>query len=385
MKRYWPLRVVLWLAMLLLMPQQGQAQDSPVNQGALVATTLADGSGFFFFDPGTGESFTRAFGNFPHHFGDFSPDGCQIIFSLERTPGNFDLFMADLDGENFRQIYDPGRLAALNYRVFEPSWSPDGSRIAFTLMRYYDPVDKDPYRRSHILWIPASGGAAEFYSTSGFEWQPRWSPDGQQLVYVSAQPLLYDLDGNPIEITEENEDEVERYPELWLVDADGNNKRRFTDLGEIGAFNPRWSSDGQRIAYQIQPFENSHRVLVNNIATGSTLALNRSLVTVLDFVWRPDGQGITAAIQGLNDVPENVLWDLAIVHHGEDEAVLLSEAGQYVDYPRYDKMGQWLAFRLSYELIVMNASDPNTVYHLGVESRHNSPPVWAPNACLSMN
>lgn len=377
------LLVLLWLnAADTHKPPQVHAQATAPY---ILATTTVTDDGFLLFDLTTGNHTVLSFGNVVHVFGDFSPDGCQIVFSLERNPDTYDLFIANIDGSGLRQVMQPGRLAALNYRAFEPDWSPDGERIAFTFIRYYNPPDDDPYRRTHIATVPVTGGPPTFYSTSGYEYQPRWSPDGQRLAYVSEQPILFDADANPI--TVEDEDDLERYPEIWIGDASGTNKSRLTNLGEIGASNPRWSPDGQQLAYIIQPFENSHRLLVNNLQTGSILALNRNLVTVLDYDWQYDGNGIAAALQGMQDVAQNRLWQLNIVHHDDANARALATAEAYMDYPRYSPNGDWLAFRSEYELTVLDtrsgqlAETMGELQHLGTQTRHNSPPVWSPAKC----
>jgi Tol biopolymer transport system component len=346
----------------------------------LLATTTVTDDGFLLIDVATGAVQALSFGNITHVFGDFSPDGCQIVFSLEQRPNSYDLFVANIDGSGLRQVMFPGRLAAINYRAFEPDWSPDGTRIAFTFMRYYDPPDEDPYRRTHIATVPATGGAPDLYSTSGYEFNPRWSPDGSQLAYVSEQPILFDTDGSPVVVEEGDEDEVPRYPEIWLGNIAGTEKRRLTNLGEIGAFNPRWSPDGRWLAYVIQPYENSHRLLVNNLETGSILALNRDLVTVLDYDWRQDSARIAASMQGMQDVPQNRLWQLNIVHHDDTNARPLATTEAYMDYPRYSPDGRWLALRSQYELTVLQTGS-DSIQHMGMQTRHNSPPAWSPASC----
>ena len=96
-----------------------------------------------------------------------------------------------------------------------PSWSPDGSTIAF--------VDE------HKLYvIPAVGGTrrrlgirkvAEFAA-------PAWSPDSQRIAYVSLES-------------------GDRYS-LWTIRADGSGGRRVAQ--NVSENTPSWSPDGSRIA-----------------------------------------------------------------------------------------------------------------------------------------
>ena len=78
--------------------------------------------------------------------------------------------------------------------------SPDGRTLVFDLL-------------GDLYTLPIGGGSAtRITSGSGFDGQPRFSPDGRSIVFVS------DRSGG------EN---------LWLVDPDGRNAacRRLPDLG----------------------------------------------------------------------------------------------------------------------------------------------------------
>ena len=58
----------------------------------------------------------------------WSPDGERIAFSSDRD-GNFEIYVMDADGQN------PRRLTKNPRHDFSPSWSPDGDRIAFVSNR----------------------------------------------------------------------------------------------------------------------------------------------------------------------------------------------------------------------------------------------------------
>ena len=62
-----------------------------------------------------------------------------------------------------------------------PSWSPDGSRIAFT-------SDRDRQGDDEIFAMNADGtGVVQLTTTNGSidDWWPAWSPDGSRIAFVS--------------------------------------------------------------------------------------------------------------------------------------------------------------------------------------------------------
>jgi len=108
---------------------------------------------------------------------------------------------------------------ALSFTTDEGTWlsldlSPDGRTIVFDLL-------------GDLYTLPATGGAAtRITSGSGLDGQPRWSPDGKSIVFVS------DRSGS------EN---------LYLVDPDGKNVRALTRGAGMAYVSPDFTPDGQYI------------------------------------------------------------------------------------------------------------------------------------------
>ncbi len=107
----------------------------------------------------------------------------------------------------------------LSLTATEGTWisldvKPDGTAIVFELL-------------GDLYTLPIAGGTATRI-TSGlpYDMQPRFSPNGKQIVFVS------DRDGS------EN---------LWLADADGSNPRALTTGERENYVSPVWTPDGQYI------------------------------------------------------------------------------------------------------------------------------------------
>lgn len=103
--------------------------------------------------------------------GAWSPDGHRIVFDLT-VNGNTDIYISDADSAQ------PVRLTTEPSMDSAASWSPDGQWIYFFSDRSGIP---------QIWKVSASGGPA-LRVTSGFGFEPRPSPDGQFIYYLTCFP-----------------------------------------------------------------------------------------------------------------------------------------------------------------------------------------------------
>ncbi len=144
----------------------------------------------------------------------FSPDGQQIAFRSERDGGG--LFVMGSTGESVRRVTDFG---------FNPTWSPDGSRLAFAS----EAVD-DPYARSiaSALWIvEIKSGETTQPAEVVDAVQPAWSPDGRRIAYWAN---------------------VNGQRDLWTIPAAGGDPISVT-MDVATDWSPTWSPDGRWIYF----------------------------------------------------------------------------------------------------------------------------------------
>ena len=88
----------------------------------------------------------------PHtDYGAWSPDGQKIAYGSERVPG---LFVSTVDGSLKHKVLGDDAFSD-DYRVRAISWSPDGSRIAFTRRQYG--IDGELVRRIYEVNTDGSG------------------------------------------------------------------------------------------------------------------------------------------------------------------------------------------------------------------------------------
>jgi Tol biopolymer transport system component len=112
----------------------------------------------------------------------FSPDGTRIAFTSDRTGGFADLYVMDADGSNVR------RLTADIYLEGNPTWSPDGTRIA--VERCCEGGTSDIY----VVEVASRSMTNLTATTTAWEFDPAWSPDGSTIAFARFDSAQSNVD-----------------------------------------------------------------------------------------------------------------------------------------------------------------------------------------------
>jgi Tol biopolymer transport system component len=159
---------------------------------------------------------------------DWSPDGRAIAFNSDRDDGVMSGYLVSPDGSDLRRI-------DADVWIEYPSFSPDGTRIAFMGL---DGGDYDIY-----VADLETGEATRLTDAPGSDAWPAWSPDGATIAFASERDdCLYAPEAAPCWV--DPGAEPGEHHDIWLMDADGSSERRVTP--EFGQF-VSWSPDGEHL------------------------------------------------------------------------------------------------------------------------------------------
>ena len=231
-----------------------------------------------------------------------SPDGTRVAYATLRhsvSEGRLDIVTAALNGTERQQLTQDRETQ------HEPSWSPDGARIAFL-------------RRGALHTMAADG--SDVRNLAGELWAvpepPAWSPDGTRLAF--------------------REDATEA---LYVVGADGSNLTRVAE-GPVGR--PAWSLDG-RLAFVTGVMVGEGRFVVPTVPPASPVARGERSVVVMDangsnrevlieggyppLLWSPDGTEVLAKYIVQREGPDTI-GVYAISVDGEHAVRLVTEVAK---------------------------------------------------------
>jgi TolB protein len=185
----------------------------------------------------------------------------KIAMSCEKS-GKKEIYLMDFDGTNVRQLTNHRSIA------IAPAWSPDGTKIAYSLyakgknnVKNLDLYEFD-FKTSSVRMLSNRKGinsgaafhpdgrkiamtmsflgnpeiflfdtkdksATRLTSSFGYDVDPSWSPDGKELAFVSLRSGM---------------------PMVFKMNADGTGTQRLTFAGRYNA-TPSWSPLGKKIAF----------------------------------------------------------------------------------------------------------------------------------------
>ena len=194
----------------------------------------------------------------------WSPDGTKIAFASGRGGPRRQIYVMNADGQRPIKLTDGPRDKG------DTAWSLDGQKIAFTSWDF-------PHRQNPHITVMDSDGNNAYKLTDGQG--PSWSPDGQRIAFESGR---------------------DRKDQIFVIGVDGNGLKRVTQgLAYKGM--PAWSPDGGRIAYSAV-HKDILQIYVIGPDGGNRERLTDKKVHHFAPSWSPDGRTIVYLASPTRDV-----------------------------------------------------------------------------------
>jgi serine/threonine protein kinase len=273
----------------------------------------------------------------------------QIAFASTRS-GAVEIWLMNNDGTGLKQITNIPEGAC------QPRWSPDGLRIVFI-----SPCNRhqNSYPGANLFIINVDGtGRVPLPSAPGGDYDPSWSKDGHRIAFTSLRkggvPGIYIIDLDTYSIVSLVEDETRAISQ------------------------PAWSPDGKEIAY----VNSDYRIWVMD-----DKGENRRNLTVGggDFLingpsWSPDGSVVIYTQSVLSDTTGSTVL-MAVPYTLTGAAPVEVPNSQLMVDVSYSFDGYWLLFTSwfsgNHEICIMrpNGVDRNTIM---VDPAYDFDPSWRP-------
>jgi Tol biopolymer transport system component len=275
----------------------------------------------------------------------WSPDGSSIAFVRDAE------YFIVTNGVERHVAVGLREPAGVPSTASAPSWSPDSRRLVIA------PGAPDPLSfatgPSDLYLVDASSGAATRLTATprDYEGSARWSPDGSRIVF-------------------DRRTEEPPYLEVDVIDADGRGERRFA----VDASDPEWAPEGRRIA-----FMRDGNLFVAEVATGTARRVTRHSArerVTFGGVWAPDGRTLY-----FDKAAQNIR-DLFTVDAAGRGLRRLTVSSSWDSYPNWSPDGRRIAFSRGNPfgvLYVVNANGHGP-RRLGCPARAScDSPTWSPD------
>lgn len=228
----------------------------------------------------------------------FSPDGTKIALSRWRPGNSSDIWVADANGKNLKQVtHNQGTDS-------QASWFPEGDKLAF--------LSDHNSKYLTIKTISLTTGKEELLADLGADVQfATLSPDGKSVAYNFLQNGVINV---------------------WVATFATGERRQLTFDNETAAF-PTWSPDGKWIAYEMKRGHDDYLMLIPS-GGGQPIQVTSEKGKSWPHSFSPDGDKIVFA--GQRDGVWNI-YSISLSTKAQKQLTNYSKLNTFVRYPAWSR------------------------------------------------
>ncbi|HNV73088.1 MAG TPA: amidohydrolase family protein [Gemmatimonadaceae bacterium] len=212
----------------------------------------------------------------------------------------------------------------LRFTATKGSWmsvdvSPDGARLVVDLL-------------GDIYTIPATGGSAtRLTSGMAHDAQPRWSPDGRRIAFISDRS-----GGN----------------NLWVMAADGSDTLQLSKTTDDMFVSPEWTPDGKYIAVT-RSVQGAPKIFLYHVDGGAGIQVIRepAPLSAIGATFSPDGRYLWYGTRQATWTYNAIFPQFQLASYDRELGTTTTMTARYGSgfRPAVSPDGKWLAYGSRYE------------------------------------